>query len=178
MERRKRAMVSDQLETKEDKKMMRKGLWSPDEDERLYSHITHYGVGTWSSVAELAGRHMHIYNKYLYMYLLYICVFVLAAGLHRVIGWETNKAFNYLWIYHCRAEEEREKLQTEMDELSAARSQQGAHLQAGRGPHRIIAETPRKQVAQVCFRSFGYFDPFHASSVPHMHEQYSYIGTA
>jgi len=60
MERRKRAMVSDQLETKEDKKMMRKGLWSPDEDERLYSHITHYGVGTWSSVAELAGRHIYI----------------------------------------------------------------------------------------------------------------------
>ncbi|EES07893.2 hypothetical protein SORBI_3005G014100 [Sorghum bicolor] len=54
MERRKRAMVSDQLE-QEDKKLMRKGLWSPDEDERLYSHITHYGVGTWSSVAELAG---------------------------------------------------------------------------------------------------------------------------
>lgn len=52
-------MVSDQLE-KEDKKMMRKGLWSPDEDERLYSHITHYGVGTWSSVAELAGRHICI----------------------------------------------------------------------------------------------------------------------
>ncbi|TVU27260.1 hypothetical protein EJB05_29858 [Eragrostis curvula] len=33
----------------------RKGLWSPDEDERLYSHITNYGVGTWSSVSELAG---------------------------------------------------------------------------------------------------------------------------
>nr|CAB3459176.1 unnamed protein product [Digitaria exilis] len=28
---------------------MRKGLWSPDEDERLYGHITNYGVGTWSS---------------------------------------------------------------------------------------------------------------------------------
>ncbi|KAL6597384.1 hypothetical protein ACP70R_046824 [Stipagrostis hirtigluma subsp. patula] len=34
---------------------MRKGLWSPGEDERLYSQITNYGVGTWSSVAELAG---------------------------------------------------------------------------------------------------------------------------
>ncbi|KAF8706994.1 hypothetical protein HU200_030521 [Digitaria exilis] len=36
-------------------KTMRKGLWSPDEDQRLYGHITNYGVGTWSSVAELAG---------------------------------------------------------------------------------------------------------------------------
>ena len=101
-------------------------------------------------------------------------MFVLAAGLASCY----NKAFCYYGGDRLRAEEEREELQTEMDELSAARPQQGAHLQAGRGPHRIIAETPRKQVAQVCFRSFGYFDPFHASSVPHMHEQYSYIGTA
>ncbi|OEL14236.1 Myb-related protein Hv33 [Dichanthelium oligosanthes] len=36
---------------------MRKGLWSPDEDERLYSHITNYGVGTCSSVAELSGTY-------------------------------------------------------------------------------------------------------------------------
>ena len=52
-----------------------------------------------------------------------------------------------IYDHHRRAEEEREELQTEMDELSAARPQQGAHLQAGRGPHRIIAQTPRKQVA-------------------------------
>uniref|UniRef100_A0A0D9Y3T9 Myb-like domain-containing protein n=1 Tax=Oryza glumipatula TaxID=40148 RepID=A0A0D9Y3T9_9ORYZ len=34
----------------------RKGLWSPEEDERLYTHITHRGVSTWSSVAQLAGK--------------------------------------------------------------------------------------------------------------------------
>jgi myb proto-oncogene protein len=34
---------------------MKKGHWSPDEDERLYRWITNCGVGTWSSVAELAG---------------------------------------------------------------------------------------------------------------------------
>uniref|UniRef100_A0ACD5VKM5 Uncharacterized protein n=1 Tax=Avena sativa TaxID=4498 RepID=A0ACD5VKM5_AVESA len=33
----------------------RKGLWSPEEDERLYSRITRHGVSTWSSVAQLAG---------------------------------------------------------------------------------------------------------------------------
>ncbi|XP_040383084.1 transcription factor MYB4-like [Oryza brachyantha] len=33
----------------------RKGLWSPEEDERLYTHITRCGVSTWSSVAQLAG---------------------------------------------------------------------------------------------------------------------------
>ncbi|GJN37367.1 hypothetical protein PR202_gb26309 [Eleusine coracana subsp. coracana] len=33
----------------------RKGLWSPDEDERLFTQITLHGVSTWSSVAQLAG---------------------------------------------------------------------------------------------------------------------------
>jgi myb proto-oncogene protein len=33
----------------------RKGVWSPEEDERLYTRITRHGVSTWSSVAQLAG---------------------------------------------------------------------------------------------------------------------------
>jgi transcription factor MYB, plant len=34
----------------------RKGLWSPQEDERLFNQITRHGVSTWSSVAQLAGK--------------------------------------------------------------------------------------------------------------------------
>ncbi|KAL5228394.1 hypothetical protein ABZP36_016659 [Zizania latifolia] len=34
----------------------RKGLWTPEEDKRLYTHITCCGVSTWSSVAQLAGK--------------------------------------------------------------------------------------------------------------------------
>ncbi|WVZ72424.1 hypothetical protein U9M48_020888 [Paspalum notatum var. saurae] len=34
----------------------RKGLWSPEEDERLFTQITYHGVSTWSSVAQLAGK--------------------------------------------------------------------------------------------------------------------------
>ncbi|CAA0828960.1 Transcription factor MYB86 [Striga hermonthica] len=37
------------------KQKMRKGLWSPEEDEKLHNHITKYGVGCWSSVPKLAG---------------------------------------------------------------------------------------------------------------------------
>ncbi|KAF7838289.1 transcription factor MYB86-like [Senna tora] len=33
---------------------MRKGLWSPEEDEKLFNYITSYGVGCWSSVPKLA----------------------------------------------------------------------------------------------------------------------------
>uniref|UniRef100_A0A0A9D6N4 Uncharacterized protein n=1 Tax=Arundo donax TaxID=35708 RepID=A0A0A9D6N4_ARUDO len=34
---------------------LRRGLWSPEEDEKLYNHIVRYGIGCWSSVPKLAG---------------------------------------------------------------------------------------------------------------------------
>ena len=34
---------------------LRRGLWSPEEDEKLYNHIIRYGVGCWSSVPKIAG---------------------------------------------------------------------------------------------------------------------------
>ncbi|KAK6787747.1 hypothetical protein RDI58_016272 [Solanum bulbocastanum] len=37
------------------KEKTRKGLWSPEEDEKLYNFITRFGVGCWSSVPKLAG---------------------------------------------------------------------------------------------------------------------------
>ncbi|KAL5222370.1 hypothetical protein ABZP36_027083 [Zizania latifolia] len=39
----------------EKKKKLRKGLWSPEEDERLATHIARFGVSCWSSVPDLAG---------------------------------------------------------------------------------------------------------------------------
>ncbi|XP_016450602.1 transcription factor MYB61-like [Nicotiana tabacum] len=37
------------------KQKLRKGLWSPEEDEKLINHISKYGHGCWSSVPKLAG---------------------------------------------------------------------------------------------------------------------------
>ncbi|CAL9064286.1 transcription factor MYB61-like isoform X2 [Musa acuminata AAA Group] len=37
------------------KQKLRKGLWSPEEDEKLVKHITEFGHGCWSSVPKLAG---------------------------------------------------------------------------------------------------------------------------
>ncbi|KAF5733417.1 hypothetical protein HS088_TW17G00960 [Tripterygium wilfordii] len=37
------------------KQKLRKGLWSPEEDEKLLRYITKYGHGCWSSVPKLAG---------------------------------------------------------------------------------------------------------------------------
>jgi hypothetical protein len=43
---------------------MRKGLWSPDEDERLVRCITKYVNGSWSDIAKKAGRYSIILNKF------------------------------------------------------------------------------------------------------------------
>ncbi|KAL5199083.1 hypothetical protein ABZP36_002595 [Zizania latifolia] len=37
------------------KRKLRRGLWSPEEDEKLMNHIAKYGHGCWSSVPKLAG---------------------------------------------------------------------------------------------------------------------------
>ncbi|CAE5960457.1 unnamed protein product [Arabidopsis arenosa] len=38
------------------KQKLRKGLWSPEEDEKLLNYITKNGHGCWSSVPKLAGK--------------------------------------------------------------------------------------------------------------------------
>lgn len=37
------------------KKRLRRGLWSPEEDEKLLNHIAKFGNGCWSSVPKIAG---------------------------------------------------------------------------------------------------------------------------
>nr|URY19015.1 MYB protein [Zanthoxylum bungeanum] len=42
------------------KQNLRKGLWSPEEDEKLYTYIIRFGVSCWSSLPKLAGIVDHI----------------------------------------------------------------------------------------------------------------------
>jgi hypothetical protein len=37
------------------KQKVKRGLWSPEEDEKLIKYIKTYGHGCWSSVPKLAG---------------------------------------------------------------------------------------------------------------------------
>ena len=38
------------------KQKVKRGLWSPEEDEKLINYISSYGHGCWSSVPRLAGN--------------------------------------------------------------------------------------------------------------------------
>jgi transcription factor MYB, plant len=42
-----------------EEKKLRKALWSPEEDERLASHIALFGVSCWSSIPELTGNALY-----------------------------------------------------------------------------------------------------------------------
>lgn len=49
---------------------VKRGLWSPEEDEKLIRHITTHGHGCWSEVPDKAGcPSHHIYLLYLQIYL-------------------------------------------------------------------------------------------------------------
>jgi myb proto-oncogene protein len=52
------------------KQKLRKGLWSPEEDEKLLNHITKYGHGCWSSVPKQAGKlYIILYYSIMYLYI-------------------------------------------------------------------------------------------------------------
>ncbi|KAJ0080935.1 hypothetical protein Patl1_11981 [Pistacia atlantica] len=38
------------------KQKVKRGLWSPEEDEKLIKYITTHGHGSWSSIPKLAGQ--------------------------------------------------------------------------------------------------------------------------
>jgi myb proto-oncogene protein len=38
---------------------VKRGLWSPEEDEKLIRYISTHGYGCWSEVPEKAGLYLH-----------------------------------------------------------------------------------------------------------------------
>lgn len=84
------------------KQKVKRGLWSPEEDEKLINYITTYGHGCWSSVPKLAGNSNNYYHShhfyliiqlYIYMYLSFMEI----AGLQRC-----GKSCRLRWINYLR----------------------------------------------------------------------------
>nr|QCQ83120.1 transcription repressor MYB5-like protein [Ambrosia artemisiifolia] len=48
-------MAGDTCHSKQKENKIKKGLWSPEEDEKLFNYINRFGVGSWTSVPHLAG---------------------------------------------------------------------------------------------------------------------------
>jgi myb proto-oncogene protein len=48
------------------KEKVKRGLWSPEEDEKLINYITTHGQGCWSSIPKLAGTVKKSFINYLH----------------------------------------------------------------------------------------------------------------
>jgi len=98
------------------KQKLRKGLWSPEEDEKLLRHITKYGHGCWSSVPKQAGTPT-LYNPIYHKISARICCSFpcqcpLLAGLQRC-----GKSCRLRWINYLRPDLKRGTFSLEEENL-------------------------------------------------------------
>jgi len=77
------------------KQKVRRGLWSPEEDEKLIKYITTHGHGCWSSVPRQAGAHAE--GRKVHFSLLFTLCAWLHAGLQRC-----GKSCRLRWINYLR----------------------------------------------------------------------------
>lgn len=75
------------------KQKVKRGLWSPEEDEKLIKHLATHGHGCWSSVPKLAGTCSYIYLSSLNLIQIwlseltdmdcYFCLYILGVSVRR-----------------------------------------------------------------------------------------------
>ncbi|CAL4976750.1 unnamed protein product [Urochloa decumbens] len=109
------------------KQKLRKGLWSPEEDEKLMNHITKHGHGCWSTVPKLAGTikilntlffsiiHFHCFpflSKNTSSPSLLIPAQLMVAGLQRC-----GKSCRLRWINYLRPDLKRGAFSQEEEDL-------------------------------------------------------------
>lgn len=94
---------------------VKRGLWSPEEDEKLIRHIATHGYGCWSEVPEKAGPQLNspiripdsIESVCLSSVFVHVCIRLFLCYYHLK-----------MFVLICRATEVREELSIEVDKLS------------------------------------------------------------
>ena len=47
---------------------LKKGAWSPEEDEKLIAYIRRYGIWNWNHMPKPAGKFPHISSAFFFLY--------------------------------------------------------------------------------------------------------------
>ena len=94
------------------KQKLRKGLWSPEEDEKLLNYITKHGHGCWSSVPKLAG--IYDYTNFI-TFCVYHCHNIRKISNHPIFSFSFS--FSMYLLYYGRFAEMWQELQVEVDKL-------------------------------------------------------------
>lgn len=111
-----------------DKIGLKKGPWTPEEDEKLLAHIEEHGHGSWRALPSKAGESSKAW---------------ISSGC-----WGTKASLGLVRVRptSCRFAEVRQELQTEMDQLPEAGHQEGQVQLAGRTDHHPASCSSWQQV--------------------------------
>ena len=97
-----------------EKKPLKKGTWSTEEDQRLIAYISRYGIWNWNEMPKAAGQK------------LYICIYIVNHTVNLLyIGVYVSKSSSLISFCWLRFVEVREELQASVDELPKARHKEG-----------------------------------------------------
>lgn len=99
------------------KHKVKRGLWSPEEDDKLIKHVTTHGHGSWSSVPKNAGilclLSLRVFSCVDYTcYWAHCWIYLLAAGLERC-----GKSCRLRWINYLRPELKRGSFTSEEEQI-------------------------------------------------------------
>jgi Myb-like DNA-binding domain len=125
------------------KQKVKRGLWSPEEDEKLLKYITTHGHGCWSAVPKLAGKSPPLPVSLTHR----------ETRQHSL----TARMISYFFFGISRIAKVWEELQAEVDQLPKARPQEGI-LHRGRGKdHHRCAQDLGQQVQKPNYISLKIF---------------------
>ena len=99
-----------------DESGLKKGPWTPEEDQKLVNYIPKNGHGNWRALPKLAGKHRHhidsndsLYNLHWLSLISFVCVFF--AGLKRC-----GKSCRLRWTNYLRPGIKRGKFSQEEEQ--------------------------------------------------------------
>ena len=100
-----------------DKNGLKKGPWTPEEDEKLSRYIHAHGAGNWRNLPKNAGMHLfRSYQFFLYLYYMiglisYIYIYIYVIGLQRC-----GKSCRLRWTNYLRPDIKRGRFSFEEEE--------------------------------------------------------------
>lgn len=104
---------------------LKKGPWTPEEDQKLLAYIEEHGHGSWRALPAKAGEYWQTW--------------ILPSRKWTEFVWSRTTT--------CRLAEVWEELQTEVDKLPEAGHQEGQVQFAGRADHHSASCSSRQQVS-------------------------------
>lgn len=135
---------------------LKKGPWTPEEDQKLVNFIHKHGHGSWRALPKLAGIYIYIYKS-------------LSLSLSETTLLYIMRVILFIYMFYiCRVEQMREKLQIKVDQLFEARHKEREIFPRRRTDN---SESPCRAGQQVMIN----FQFPHQYMITHIHFQFQLL---